>query len=65
MLFGAGEALTNDQVLRADNAAVALRLLGQDDDLVWYVPTYDDLAGDDERRPRPAAAALDRARRCG
>jgi hypothetical protein len=48
VLFGAGEALTNDQVLRADNAAVALRLLGQDDDLVWYVPTYDDLAGDDE-----------------
>ena len=27
--FGAAEALTNDQVLRADNAAVALRLLGQ------------------------------------
>ena len=48
VLFGAGEALTNDQVLRADNAAVALRLLGQDDELVWYVPTYDDLAGDDE-----------------
>jgi hypothetical protein len=35
-------------VLRADNAAVALRLLGQDDDLVWYVPTYDDLSGGDE-----------------
>ena len=28
VLLGAGEALTNDQVLRADNAAVALRLLG-------------------------------------
>jgi hypothetical protein len=47
-LFGAGEAMTNDQVLRADNAAVALRLLGQSDDLVWYVPTYDDLLGDEE-----------------
>ncbi len=40
--FGAGEALTNDQVLRGDNAAVALRLLGEHDRLVWYLPTYDD-----------------------
>ena len=48
VLFGAGEAMTNDQVLRADNAAVALRLLGQGEDLVWYVPTYEDLVGDDE-----------------
>jgi hypothetical protein len=46
-LFGVSEALTNDQVLRADNAAAAVRLLGQDDRLVWYVPTVDDLpAGD-------------------
>ncbi|QIG41713.1 DUF4350 domain-containing protein [Nocardioides anomalus] len=42
-LFGADQALTNDQVLRADNAAVALRLLGQDQRLVWYVPSLDDL----------------------
>jgi hypothetical protein len=47
VLLGAGEALTNDQVLRADNAAVALRLLGQSERLVWYVPSLDDLrAGD-------------------
>ncbi|HCB05301.1 MAG TPA: DUF4350 domain-containing protein [Nocardioides bacterium] len=46
-LFGADQALTNDQVLRADNAAVALRLLGQDDRLVWYVPSIDDLVGGD------------------
>jgi hypothetical protein len=46
-LFGADQALTNDQVLRADNAAVALRLLGQDERLVWYVPSIDDLVGDD------------------
>jgi hypothetical protein len=46
-LFGADQALTNDQILRADNAAVALRLLGQDDRLVWYVPSLDDLVGDD------------------
>lgn len=48
ILFGAGQALTNDQVLRGDNAAVVLRLLGQDDDLVWYVPTYNDLVGADQ-----------------
>ena len=47
VLFGADQALTNDQILRADNAAVALRLLGQDRHLVWYVPTVDDLTGDD------------------
>ena len=47
MLFGADQALTNDQILRADNAAVALRLLGQDERLVWYVPSLDDLVGDD------------------
>jgi hypothetical protein len=45
--FGAGQALTNDQVLRSDNAAVALRLLGEHDRLVWYVPTYDDAADDE------------------
>jgi hypothetical protein len=46
-LLGAGDVLSNDQVLRADNAAVALRLLGQHDRLVWYVPALDDLVGDD------------------
>lgn len=40
--LGAADALTNDQVLRGDNAAVALRLLGQRERLVWYVPSYDD-----------------------
>jgi nucleotide-binding universal stress UspA family protein len=47
LLFGADQALTNDQILRADNAAVALRLLGQDQRLVWYVPSIDDLTADD------------------
>jgi hypothetical protein len=46
-LLGAAELLTNDQVLRADNAAVALRMLGQHDRLVWYVPEAADLVGDD------------------
>ena len=47
VVLGAGELLTNDQVLRADNAAVALRLLGAGDRLVWYVADADDLVGDD------------------
>jgi hypothetical protein len=46
-LVGAPAVLTNDQVLEADNAAVALRLLGQRQRLVWYVPTLADLAGAD------------------
>ncbi|WP_370290497.1 DUF4350 domain-containing protein [Nocardioides sp.] len=41
-LFGGGQALSNDQVLRADNAAIALRLLGGRDRLVWYVPDIAD-----------------------
>lgn len=44
LLFGADQAFTNDQVLRADNAALALRLLGQDRRLVWYVPSLADLS---------------------
>lgn len=45
--FGAGEALTNDQIDRGDNAAVLLRLLGQDEQLVWYVPSLEDAAAGD------------------
>jgi hypothetical protein len=47
VLLGAGELLSNDQVLRADDAAVALRLLGERDRLVWYVPSLEDLVADD------------------
>lgn len=47
VLFGAGQALSNDQVLRADNAAVGLRLLGQSDRVVWYVPNVADPASED------------------
>jgi hypothetical protein len=46
-LVGAPDVLTNDQVLDADNAAVGLRLLGQRQRLVWYVPDLADLAGAD------------------
>ena len=47
VLFGAGDALSNDQVLRDDNAAIVLRLLGQDERLVWYLPSYDDATEDE------------------
>jgi hypothetical protein len=46
-LVGAPEMLTNDQVLDGDNAAVALRLLGRRQRLIWYVPALADLAGAD------------------
>jgi len=42
-VLGAGDLLSNEQVTDADNAAVALRLLGSRDRLVWYVPSLDDL----------------------
>ena len=47
VLFGAAQALTNDQITRADNAAVALRLLGHERRLVWYVPDPADATSDD------------------
>lgn len=46
-VLGAGGMLSNDQIDRADNAAAALRLLGQHDRLVWYVADVDDLLGSD------------------
>ncbi|MDT9594301.1 DUF4350 domain-containing protein [Nocardioides zeae] len=49
VLLGMSDALTNGQVLRADNAAVALRLLGAEDRLVWYVPDAADLQGTDDQ----------------
>jgi hypothetical protein len=47
-LLGAGAALRNDEVLAADNAALALRLLGRHERLVWYVPTLDDVEAADD-----------------
>lgn len=58
ILLGATTALTNGDITTADNAAFALRLLGQHNTLVWYTPsladvsdsgavkTYDELAPD-------------------
>jgi len=39
----AADLLSNARVARADNAAAALRLLGQGDRLVWYVPDSRDV----------------------
>jgi hypothetical protein len=45
--LGAADLLSNEQVSRSDNAAIALRLLGQHPRLVWYVANADDQVGDD------------------
>lgn len=45
--LGAADLLSNEQITRSDNAAIALRLLGAHDHLVWYVPDPADLTGDD------------------
>lgn len=47
MLLGSGEVLQNSTITRADNAAIALRLLGQHDRVVWYVPSAADQQGGD------------------
>jgi hypothetical protein len=46
-VVGADALFTNRWVDEADNAAVALRLLGQRDRLVWYVPDARDVAAGD------------------
>ena len=40
-------SLSNARVLESGNAALALRLFGQGDRVVWYVPDSADLAGSD------------------
>lgn len=43
-IWGAPDAFSNEQILRADNAAIGLRMLGAHKHLVWYVPSYTDVA---------------------
>lgn len=43
-ILGATEALTNELVVNHGNAAFALNLLGQEQTLVWYIPTFADIA---------------------
>lgn len=47
LVLGAADLFSNEQVTRSENAAVALRLLGHTDRLVWYLPDPGDLAGGD------------------
>ncbi|MEP7089658.1 MAG: DUF4350 domain-containing protein [Nocardioidaceae bacterium] len=46
-VVGADGLFTNARVDRADNAAAALRLLGQHDRLLWYVPDARDVVAGD------------------
>jgi hypothetical protein len=43
VLLGSADALTNDLVDRAGNAALALGLLGGTEQLVWYLPSLADV----------------------
>ncbi|HEV7950309.1 MAG TPA: DUF4350 domain-containing protein [Glaciihabitans sp.] len=45
-VLGASWALTNEGIVQQDNAAFALRVLGQSSTLVWYLPSLSDVAGD-------------------
>ncbi len=47
-LFGAPDAFTNRQIGQQGHAALALWLLGQQEDLVWYTPSGMDTAGSDQ-----------------
>ena len=47
VVLGNGEVLSNGEVTRYDNAGVSLRLLGQGDRVVWYVPSMLDISSRD------------------
>jgi hypothetical protein len=42
-LLGTTGALSNEQIIQDGNAALALNLLGETDELVWYLPSFADL----------------------
>lgn len=42
-ILGATDALTNGTIAADGNAALGLRLLGENDTLVWYLPSLDDV----------------------
>lgn len=46
-VLGATGALSNELVASEGNAALALTLLGEHDELVWYTPTLADVPGED------------------
>lgn len=47
VVLGAGDILSNGEITRHDNAGVAVRLLGQGERLVWYIPSYLDVTPQD------------------
>lgn len=49
--MASAEPLTNDALARAGNAALALRALGRQDTLVWYVPSLQDTGTDQASTP--------------
>jgi len=44
-VLGAETALSNDIIDERGNAALALNLLGENEHLIWYIPTIADVAG--------------------
>ncbi|WP_158437782.1 DUF4350 domain-containing protein [Naasia lichenicola] len=42
------EPFTNEQITRSGNASLALSLLGETDQLIWYLPGLGDLAGGED-----------------
>jgi hypothetical protein len=46
-MIGGDNLITNDAILDADNAAIALHLFGQSDRLIWYVPSLADITASD------------------
>ena len=46
-LLGDDRLITNGAILDADNAAIALRLFGRTNRLIWYVPSVADMAAAD------------------
>ena len=57
-LLGAAGALTNAAVEKGDNAAIALRVLGQHPRVVWYHATDADLRAGDARADADELAAV-------
>jgi len=50
-VLGAGDALTNEKLAAEGNAAFGMRLLGDHQKLVWYLPSVQDLAAHGGRTP--------------
>ncbi|MFC3451842.1 DUF4350 domain-containing protein [Amycolatopsis speibonae] len=50
-VLGAPEPLTNEWLADEGNAALAMRLLGKQDKLVWYLPTPADPSLENEKKP--------------